>query len=141
MNHFLNRYDAPKANAQANLAGISHYVDDSTLRFHKARVLDSGTQSCGIIFWLLESVASDPDGAERTFRGVIFAPDGTVIHRPEGWGFKTRTAASQDLTRALSELDIPGVVLETVQRMTHALSLDVEALSRTLADHNATTKR
>ena len=57
----LYRYESSNArrNAQANLWGRSHYVDDATLRYHHARVLSSRHIFEGRLFYIIESCSAD----------------------------------------------------------------------------------
>lgn len=41
MNLYRNESSDAKTNAQRNLCGRTHYVDEDTLRWHKSRVLDA----------------------------------------------------------------------------------------------------
>jgi hypothetical protein len=68
-----------KAAAQRNLAGRSHYVDDDTLRFFHARILNARPVAQGLILCLIESVAGDINNRSRGFRFVAFDIFGTVV--------------------------------------------------------------
>ena len=94
---YRNESMDPKANAQRNLRGRTHYVDDDTLRFHKARILSARVAANGLLFAIIESMSLDWDGTKRGFRGVIFDIFGNVVgnradidHAP-----RTRAAASR----------------------------------------------
>jgi len=73
----------PKSNAQRNLRGKTHYVDDETLRFHKSRVLSSVNMHDGLLFRIVTSDALDMHNTRRGFRAVVFDVFGTVIERPK----------------------------------------------------------
>lgn len=47
---YRDRYSDPKANAQENLMGRTHYVDEGTLRFHKSRILEARAAAEGLLF-------------------------------------------------------------------------------------------
>ena len=68
-----------KYNAQRNLCGRTHYVDDDTLRFHKSRVIYAKASSDGLLFYLVESCARDMNNQRRGFRYIIFDVFGTVV--------------------------------------------------------------
>jgi len=106
MNHytpFETKSSYPLNNAQSNLAGRTHYVDTDTLKFFKARVLDTGTTDNGLLFWLIESFATD-DG--RKFRGVIFDIFGnTHARRSMDDAYKTAKQAKKALWADLNELN------------------------------------
>ena len=72
-----------KYNAQENLQGRSHYVDDATLRFHHSRINAAYPIANGLLFYLRESVALDPDNMKRGHRAVIFDLFGNVIYSPD----------------------------------------------------------
>lgn len=72
-------YD-PKAIAQRNLSGKTHYVDDDTLRFFHSRINYARVSHDGLIFALVESVARDFENTSRGFRFVVFDLFGTVIN-------------------------------------------------------------
>jgi len=71
----------PKLNAQRNLDGRTHYVDNGTLGWHKARVLSCHVSHAGQLLTIIESVALDQDNTKRGFRYVTFDLFGTVISR------------------------------------------------------------
>ena len=72
-------YDA-KYCAQRNLAGKSHYVDDSTLKFFHSRIVYTHTAQEGLLFGIVESAAKDHDSRQRGFRFVVFDMFGTVLN-------------------------------------------------------------
>jgi hypothetical protein len=80
---FHSHASNPRTNAQENLSGITHYVDTSTLRWHKSRILHSRPMFNGVCFMVLESVALDPHYSPRGFRVVVFDLTGRVIYRPD----------------------------------------------------------
>lgn len=73
----------PKYNAQRNLRGKTHYVDDDTLRFHKSRVLSARNLHNGLLFRIVTSDALDMHNTRRGFRAVVFDVFGTTIDRPK----------------------------------------------------------
>ena len=62
-----------------NLRHRNHYVEDGTLRYHKARVISSYHYADGLLFGLVESFA-DYDG-NRKFRGVVFNLVGHCVYQ------------------------------------------------------------
>jgi hypothetical protein len=100
-------YD-PKGNAQQNLAGRTHYADDSTLRFFHARINRAWPACEGLVFVLIESVAADPDNRARGFRFVAFDIFGTVINdRAEMENLhKTGEKARHDAESWLESFDV-----------------------------------
>jgi len=89
---FSDKSYQPKVNAQINLDGKTHYVDDGTLRYFSARVLSADDSQFGLVFHLCESFAKPSTG--RAFRYVAFDLFGTVIYRPDlDTSYSTRAAA------------------------------------------------
>ena len=79
---FNNRYyKHDKHNAQDNLRGISHYVDDNTLRYFKSRICDATEIVDGLFFKIVESVALDMHNTERGYRVVVFDVFGAIVER------------------------------------------------------------
>jgi hypothetical protein len=104
----------PKRNAQQNLTGRTHYVDDDTLKFFSARVLSFRIHAGGLLCSLVESVKG-PDGP-RIFRGVIFGIDGNTIYRPSfDESFRNREQAEKAMYKALDEIDAVKVTQESLK--------------------------
>ena len=59
-------------NAQHNLRGRSHFVDDDTLRYFKGRVLSAYDSSNGRLFVVVHSQASGFNDATRVYSYAIF---------------------------------------------------------------------
>lgn len=78
---FENKYYSGKANAQENLRGISHYVDDSTLRYFKSRICDATEIMGGLFFKIVESVSLDMHNTKRGYRVVVFDVFGSTVER------------------------------------------------------------
>lgn len=72
----------PKINAQRNLRGKTHYVDDDTLRWHKSRVCSAHTLHGGLLYRIICSDALDMNNTTRGFRAVVFDVFGTTVDRP-----------------------------------------------------------
>lgn len=106
-------YQSAKLNAQLNLESRSHYVDDNTLRFHHARILESRDHDNGLLFSLIESCAMDMRNTNRTFRYVIFDLFGNVIARPNlQEGFATSLKARKAMYEVLNGLNAEQVTNE-----------------------------
>lgn len=107
----------PKYNAQRNLNGRTHYVDDDTLRFHYSRILKTVITDNGLLFALIESCAADMDNRRRVFRPVIFDIGGTVVSRLRiDAGLSTRLAAEKELWKQLNALDAIALTKEAIDR-------------------------
>ena len=106
-----------KNNAQANLAGRTHYAEDSTLRFFHARILDTFHTDGGLLFALLESVALDMNNTSRGFRFVIFDLFGHTLERPKMEdAFKTKDQAKKAMWEALNGINAAKVTREGIKR-------------------------
>ena len=116
MQLYRNESSDPKYNAQHNLEGRTHYVDDDTLRFHKSRVLRTTITDGGLLLAIIESYAVDMDNTSRAFRPVIFDLFGTVIKRPNlDDGFKTHKQALDAMWDALNDIDAEKVTLDGIE--------------------------
>jgi len=76
-------FNQPVHYAQDQLTGRTHYVDESTLKFFHARVIGAHWDAEGLLFWIVESSATDPDNNGRGFRPVVFDIFGEVVYRPD----------------------------------------------------------
>jgi hypothetical protein len=74
--------DDAKTNAQRNLNGRTHYVDNDTLKWHKSRVVSARAIHGGLLFLLVTSDALDMNNTRRGFRAVVFDVFGTIVSRP-----------------------------------------------------------
>lgn len=106
-------YSSEKYNAQLNLEGRTHYVDDSSLRFHHARIIYTNDYKNGLIFGLIESVALDMNNTKRGFRYVLFDLFGNVVSRVDlEDSFKTSKVAKAAMDEALKALDVEAITKE-----------------------------
>lgn len=80
---YTERRSHPASNAQENLMGRTHYVDPSTLRFYKSRILSARPITSGAFFLIVESCAVDYGNTRRGFRAVLFDLSGSVIYHPK----------------------------------------------------------
>ena len=128
----------PKFNAQQNLEGRTHYVDDRTLRYHHSRVLSSGIDGEGFIFWIIESYAVDPDNRNRAFRFVIFDVFGCVLERPQlHEGFTSSNKAKRELDKTLKGIDIKAHTLNAIEHEERCNRRDMDALRQILTAEKA----
>jgi hypothetical protein len=79
---FRDRYSHPLTRARDCLAGLTHYLDESTMRYFRSRVSSSGVSCSGLLFYIVESCSLDPDHKTRGFRGVVFDVFGDPVYRP-----------------------------------------------------------
>ena len=79
---FKDRSAVPKWDAQQNLQGRTHYVEDSTLKYFGARIVSAYPTDDGLFFKIVESVSLSPNGGKRGFRVVVFDLFGQAVFRP-----------------------------------------------------------
>ena len=114
---YRNESSNPKWNAQRNLSGRTHYVDDDTLRFHKSRVLSARHTDDGLLFAIVTSDALDMHNTKRGFRYVIFDVFGNTLDRPKlEDAFRSSEKATQAMWDALNAIDAKAVTLAANQR-------------------------
>lgn len=105
----LHGYSA-KNDAQANLRGKTHYVDDGTLKVFYSRVMSSRETDHGLVFSIVESVAGDYRNTTRGFRFVSFDLFGTVINDriPADVNrlHKSRAKAEKEMWQFLDAFDV-----------------------------------
>ena len=120
----------PKWNAQRNLMGRTHYVDDDTLRFHKARVLSARHIDGGLLFSIVESVALTYNGNKRGFRFVVFDLFGHIVGERADLDhtWTSSEAASKAMWAELDKLDAIAITEEGIARETKAHLRDMDEL-------------
>lgn len=117
MNLFRCESAEPKWNAQRNLSGRTHYVDDDTLRFHKSRILATRISDNGLLFALVESYAVDMHNTRRLYRPVVFDIFGTVLSKCElEDGYKSTKAATKALWEILNGIDAKAHTLAAIDK-------------------------
>ncbi len=105
----------PKLNAQRNLFGRTHYVDNDTLRFHKSRVLSTAVADGGLLFAIITSDALDFNNTKRGVRFVIFDVLGNVVDRTNlESAYRTREQARKAMWAALNEIDAREITLTAI---------------------------
>ncbi|BAQ86511.1 hypothetical protein [uncultured Mediterranean phage uvMED] len=103
----------PKNNAQMNLKHRTHYVEDSTLRYHKSRVLSSYHYADGLLFGLVESFA-DYEG-NRKFRGVVFNIVGHCVYRLDtDYGVNNSSKAKKLMMEFINSFDAKSDAVEAL---------------------------
>ena len=129
MNLFANQSYDIKIDAQCNLQGRTHYVDDATLRYHKARIIDASVHAQGLLFLLVESVARDSENTRRGFRFVIFDLFGFILARPDLENtFRTVTQARKALGITLAGIDAKAHTLAVIGEAEIARAREMEEL-------------
>lgn len=129
MDLYSNQTSDPKRNAQRNLQGRTHYVDDDTLRFHKSRVLSARPAYNGLVFAIVTSDALDMNNTKRGFRFVIFDVFGTVLERTSIEGaYPTSTRATKEMWSALNAIDAKAATLAAIVKAKLAYTAELDRL-------------
>ena len=131
MNLYRNESSNAKYNAQRNLSGRTHYVDDDTLRFHHSRVLSSYITDGGLLFALIEI---DMNNTKRGYRYAIFDVFGTVIDRKnldDSWA--TSKAATKAMWEALNAIDAKAHTLKAIEEQARQHAREMDRLRADLA--------
>jgi len=116
-NLYRDEVSDPKRNAQRNLCGRTHYVDDDTLRWHKSRIVSTHVPDEGLLFAIVSSDALDMNNTRRGFRYVIFDVFGTVLGRTKiDEAFSTSKQAKKAMWSALNEIDAKSITKEAISR-------------------------
>jgi len=129
---FDSQSSDPKWNAQRNLQGRTHYVDDDTLKGFQCRILSARNMSDGLVFYLVESVNSRPDHGGYNKRFVAFDVFGTVLTGRDEW-FRTREQAYKAGMAFLSDFDAEAHTIATLRRNAERAIADANAILATLA--------
>jgi len=130
----LKTYSSSKANAQANLNGRTHYVDDDTLKYFHSKIAYSNDYENGTIFALVESCAADMDNRNRGFRFVVFDLFGTVIERRKSSDlFSTKDKARKALNTFFEDFDALEHYKQAMAERAERLANDSKRLAAQVA--------
>lgn len=121
-------------NAQRNLNGRTHYVDEGTLRFHKSRILSAHAVENGLLFTIIESMALDMNNTKRGFRYVVFDLFGHVISRVDlEHAFRSKEQARMAMWAFLETIDAKAITAAAIEREEKYHAEDMRRLRETLA--------
>lgn len=121
MQRFENTGSNPKYNAQRNLQGRTHYVDDDTLRFHKSKILSARSIDSGLLFAIVTSDAVDYQNTKRGFRFVVFDMFGTVLQRTSlDAVYRTSAQATKAMWEYVNAIDATAHTREAIARQRSA---------------------
>lgn len=124
----------PKYNAQRNLEGKTHYVDNDTLKFHHSRIVASHDEQNGLLFWIIESCAMNYENTKRGFRYVIFDIYGNVVSRPDLEAcFKTSDKARKAMYEVLKGLDGVSLAYTAIDNQELAYAREIKYAREDLA--------
>jgi hypothetical protein len=142
-NLYRNESSDPKSNAQRNLSGRTHYVDDDTLRFHKSRVISARHTDGGLLFAIVTSDAKDYENRSRGFRFVVFDLFGAVIDRKIDAWFRTSEQATKAMWAAVNALDAVQITRAGIEREARNHKMEMERvesdIARLIAEDKART--
>jgi hypothetical protein len=115
VNLFRTESSDEKTNAQRNLMGRTHYVDDDGLRFHKSRIISTAIADDGLLFAIVESYAVDYQNTRRAYRPVVFDIFGTVLSRVDlEDGYKSSKSARKAMWDVLNGIDAKAHTLKAI---------------------------
>lgn len=96
-----------KYNAQRNLKGRTHYVDDDTLKYFGSRINTAYDLYNGAAFLIIESTFLNYDKTQRGFRFAVFDCFGNVIERTDTENaYKTAAAAKKGFYKFIDSFNI-----------------------------------
>lgn len=127
---YRNESSYPKNNAQRNLCGRTHYVDDDTLRGFHSRIISARETHGGLLFAIVTSDAKDFENRSRGFRYVIFDLFGNVVDRnPSSVDreyFKSSNKATAVMWAAINALDAAQITRDAIANAEryHAIEMD-----------------
>lgn len=121
----------PLPNAQRNLCDRTHYVDDDTLRGFRSRILAAHVTHGGLLFSILESVATNWERTQRGFRFVTFDLFGNVVNDrtavDQCW--RTKEPARKAMWAFLNTIDAKAVNRQALLRHHNAYTSAMDTLA------------
>lgn len=142
MNPYRNESSDPKSNAQRNLCGRTHYVDDDTLRWHKSRVVAARATDGGLLFAITTTDALDMNNTRRGYRYVIFDVFGNTISRPDlEHSFRTREACDKAMWNVLNNLSSEQITLDAIASAEKNHADEMQRMRETLVQIKATQSK
>ena len=106
----------PRYNAQHNLRGRTHFVDDDTLRHFSGRVLSAYDSADGRLFVVVHSQRENWDNANRIFSYAIFDLAGCVV-AGRVQSYKTAAKARKECAEMLALLDADQITLDALSHL------------------------
>lgn len=129
---FTSQSSNPKWNAQRALSGLTHYAEDDTLKWHKARILSTAILADGLLFRITESCALDMNNTKRGTRCVVFDVFGTAVYRPGLENtFKTSDRARD--AAADTEIDLVAHYREAIKSKLYWIAQDAAKMETALS--------
>ncbi len=132
-NLYRNESSYPKVNAQRNLSGRTHYVDDDTLRFHHSRVLSCHITDSGLLLAIVCSDSLNYQHTKRGFRYTIFDVFGTAQERQSlDEAHRTKAQCLKAMWNALNKLDAREITLSAINTAEHQHDREMGELRATV---------
>jgi hypothetical protein len=118
----------PLNQAQRNLAGRTHYVDDSTIRSFNARVHSVHIIDDGLLLGMVESLQKSFNADEgRVYRPVFFDLFGNIVYRPDiGDSFSDQKKAQADFWKQADLLDAENITIKGIEKKYDALEQELK---------------
>lgn len=111
-------------NAQHNLRGRSHFVDEDTLRYFRGRVLNAYASADGRLFVVVHSQRENYDNTNRIFSYAIFDLAGCVV-AGRVQSYKTATKARKHCAEMLALLDADQLTLDALSYLEGRFANDI----------------
>jgi hypothetical protein len=133
---FRERTGLPLNQAQRNLEGLTHYVDDKTVASFKAKIHSVHVMEEGLMLCLVESVQAGPNAESgRVFRPVFFDVFGNTIYKPSiDDSDSTLKAANLSMWKQADEIDIIKATIEGVETKRDACQKQAEEYNELLEE-------
>lgn len=128
---FKERAGLPLNQAQRNLEGRTHYVDDSTLKSFVAKIHAVYVMDEGLILGLVESLQAGPNpDMGRVYRPVFFDLFGNTLYRPSiEESFKSLKQAQTEFWKQAEEIDAVDATIEGLKAKRDSLQKEAEDLN------------
>ena len=114
----------PRYNAQHNLRGRTHFVDDATLRHFSGRVLSAYDSADGRLFVVVHSQRENWDNPDRVYSYAIFDLAGCVVsgrarraRSARLQSYKTAAKARKECAEMLALLDADQITLDALSHL------------------------
>jgi hypothetical protein len=110
-------------NAQHNLRGRSHFVDEDTLRYFRGRVLNAYDSANGRLFVVVHSQIENYDNTNRVYSYAIFDLAGSVVagRLPH----KTAAKARKECEEMLEQIDADQLTLDALSYLEGRFANDI----------------
>ena len=122
-------YSSAKIDAQENLNGLTHYVDNETLKYFGSRINQTFILGDGLLFGLIESVYLTYKKTSRGFRFVIFDITGNVVERADlDSTYSSAKSAKKYMYEYLETVDPKEITKKALQDKKKYLLRDIEKI-------------